>query len=271
MDVPDLEHALACARDWSRQAGTIAVNRLGKQLSVRRKPDCSLVSEVDLELQELIVGHIRREFPGHGIIAEETTDEQHQEYSSGEIPTCLWIVDPLDGTRNYTQGLPLFAVAIALIVAGRPLVAIVHDPNCGRTYTAIRGRGAYLDQAALQVSTRRLSQSPLLAIPTAKNHPLPAQIYRDWSRIGVLRHTGSTCLNLALTACGALDASFGQEVKLWDIAAGALLIEEAGGLITTPEGETLFPLDPGGYGGGDFAFVAGGQVLHGELIESLRR
>ena len=271
MDVPDLEHALACASDWSRRAGKIALDRLGTRLWIASKPDRSLVSEVDLQLQELIVGHIRREFPEHGIIAEEANGALSGQRDVDTVPTYFWIVDPLDGTRNYTRGLPLFAVSIALVVAGRPLLAVIHDPNCDRTYTAIHRRGAFLGQVALQVSSCRLSESPLLAVPTAKKYPLPPTIYRDWSRSGVLRNTGSTCLNLALTACGALDASFGQEVKLWDIAAGALLVEEAGGLITNCEGETLFPVDPHGYRGEDFAFLAGGKLLHGELIGSLRK
>ncbi len=269
MAAPDLQHVVARASEWAREAGDVALSRLGTRYSIERKADRSPVTEVDLQLQQLIVDHILHDFPTHGIVAEEA-DRIGLGDATPQERDCFWIVDPLDGTRNYVRGVPFFCVAIAMMKAGQPIVGVIHDPNCNRTYTAIRGRGAFAGHKRLRVSNRGWAESPLLGIPTAKRTPLPAAIYRDWPQRGVLRHIGSTCLNLALTACGALDACFAQEVKLWDVAAGALLVEEAGGVVTSARGQNIFPIDPNTYQGEDIAFLAGGQPLHGELLKSLR-
>ncbi len=265
----DLQHILTRATAWAREAGELARARQGSDFSASTKSDQSLVTEVDIQLQKLIVDHVAHEFPEHGILAEEdalissgATGRSSAEY--------YWVIDPLDGTRNFVHGLPFYCVSIALMERGVPVVGVIHDPNCDRTYTAIKGRGAFAGDRQVHVSAAVWSDGPLLGIPTPRQTPLPAVIYQDWASRGVLRHIGSTCLNLALTACGALDACFAQEVKLWDVAAGALLVVEAGGRVTSPTGHTIFPIDPERYAGENISFLAGGQPLHDELMQSLR-
>ena len=259
------EYALSRACQWAGQAGELIRTHFGPSQPYRTKPDLSPVTEVDLLAQQIIVEHIEHEFPEHHIIAEEEITSEHRARSC----EYCWVVDPLDGTRNFAHGLPVFCVAIALLKAGRPIVAVIHDPNLRNTYTAVRGGGAFLDGRRLATSDCSWAQGPLLGIPTPRRGPLPRAVREDWPRRAILRHLGSTCLNLAFTASGALDASFGQEVKLWDIASGALLVTEAGGVVTTPEGEDLFPVDPGAYRAEDLAFLAGGAGLHPKLVESL--
>ncbi len=265
----DLQHIQTCATAWAREAGELARARQGSDFSASTKSDQSLVTEVDFQIQQLIVDHVVREFPRHGILAEEDTLIPSRSTGHGEAD-YYWVIDPLDGTRNYVHGLPFYCVSIALMERGVPVVGVIHDPNCDRTYTAIKGRGAFAGERRMQVSTACWPDGPLLGIPTPRQTPLPGVIYQDWASRGVLRHIGSTCLNLALTACGALDGCFAQEVKLWDVAAGALLVTEAGGRMTSPTGTTIFPIDPERYEGENIAILAGGEALHDELMESLR-
>ncbi len=265
----DLQHIMACAKAWAREAGELARTRQASDFSAATKSDQSLVTEVDIQIQQLIVNHVAHEFPEHGILAEEDALISSAATGRGKAD-YYWVIDPLDGTRNYVHGLPFFCVSIALLERGVPVVGVIHDPNCDRTYTAIKGRGAFAGERPMRVSAAGWSDGPLLGIPTPRRTPLPAVIYQEWASRGVLRHIGSTCLNLALTACGALDACFAQEVKLWDIAAGALLVTEAGGRVTSPPGHSVFPIDPEGYEGENIAILAGGQALHDELMESLR-
>lgn len=263
------EYALLQASQWAVQAGELIRSHFGSSQPFRTKSDLSPVTEIDLLSQQIIVEHIAREFPEHHIIAEEETasDQRERQKSSCEYS---WVVDPLDGTRNFARGLSLFCVAIALLKEGRPIVGVIHDPILHRTYTAVQGGGAFADGRALVSSDRSWADALMLGVPSPRRKPLPRAVREDWSRRAILRHLGSTCLNLAFTASAALDASFGQEVKLWDVAAGALLVTEAGGIITTPEGEDLFPIDPSEYKGEDLAFLAGGRGMHHELLESLR-
>ena len=269
MAVADLQHIMACAKAWAREAGALARARQDSDFSASTKSDQSLVTEVDIQIQQLIVDHVAREFPEHGILAEEDASSSPGATGHGKAD-YYWVIDPLDGTRNFVHGLPFSCVSIALLEHGMPVVGVIHDPNCDRTYTAIKGRGAFVGERRAHVSAAGWPDGPLLGIPTPRQQPLPAVIYQDWASRGVLRHIGSTCLNLALTACGALDACFAQEVKLWDVAAGALLVTEAGGRVTSPAGQAIFPADPGRYEGENIAFLAGGQALHDELMESLR-
>ncbi len=263
------EYALSRACQWAGQAGELIRTHFGPSQPFRTKSDLSPVTEIDLGAQQIITECIAREFPEHDIIAEEEIAPGHREPRSRSCEYC-WVVDPLDGTRNFARGLPLFCVAIALLKEGRPIAGVIHDPNLQITYTAVQGGGAFADGRRLTTSDRSWADGPLLGIPTPRRGPLPPAVREDWPRRAILRHLGSTCLNLALTASGALDASYGQEVKLWDIAAGALLVTEAGGIITTPAGEDLFPADPSEYKGEDLAFLAAGRGLHRELLESLR-
>ncbi len=269
MAAVDLQHIMTRAKAWAHEAGELARARQGSDFSATTKSDLSLVTEVDLQVQQLIVDHVSREFPEHGILAEEDAS-----ISSAATPRVIaeyyWVIDPLDGTRNYVHGLPFYCVSIALMERGVPVIGVIRDPNCDRTYTAIKGRGAFAGERRMQVSAAGWSDGPLLGIPTPRQTPLPAVIYQDWASRGVLRHIGSTCLNLALTACGALDACFAAEVKLWDVAAGVLLVTEAGGRVTSPNGQAILPFDPERYGGENIAILAGGHTLHNELMESLR-
>lgn len=264
----DLQHALSRAVAWAEQAGELALSRFGTALTSERKSDGSLVTEVDRQVERLILDHVAREFPSFGIVAEETLSPSLPPNRTGGPEWC-WVIDPLDGTRNFVLGIPVFCVAIVLLHQGRPQAAVVRNPIAGASYTAAVGQGAYLGARRLRVASAEDQHRTIIGIPTARQAPLPPAIYSRWVNQAVTRNLGSTSLHLALTAAGAFAACYAQEVKLWDVAAGALLVEEAGGLVTNPAGGNIFPLDPNSYRGQNLAFLAGTPQVHNELLRSL--
>lgn len=260
----DLDQACSRAVDWSREAGEIAVRRFGGARA-SRKADQSVVTDADLEIQDLILKRIHACYPDHAIIAEENTPQA----AGASLAGACWLIDPIDGTRNYARGFPVFCTSIALLDHGAPVVGVIYEPLSGRVYRGVAGGGALLDDQPLQCRGAGEGAEWIIGIPTPKHRPLPEAIREDWPRRAVLRNTGSTALHLALVASAALDAAYGQEVRLWDIAAGAVLVAEAGGRLTGPNGAALFPVEPAFDAGTDLAFLAANAPVHEALLGTL--
>lgn len=199
------------------------------RFTVREKGPCDLVTEADLAAQEAVQDVLQKAFPRHGFLAEENVAIPSQD--SG----YRWIVDPLDGTTNYVHRMPEYAVSIALEQYGRILVGCVFNPANGECYTASRGEGARLNDARLEVSgIGEISQALVGA-------SFPAHVTKDSPEIGQfvemlmtaqsLRRLGSAALNLCFVAAGRLDGYWASSIKSWDIAAGMLMVMEAGGVV----------------------------------------
>ncbi|MDR3588365.1 MAG: inositol monophosphatase family protein [Negativicutes bacterium] len=212
-----------------------------------------LVTEIDKKSEQMIVGFIQKQYPSHGILAEE----------SGRYPAdsdYLWIVDPLDGTTNYAQGLPIFCVSIALQYRGETVLGVIYCPVVNQLFTAIRGRGAWLNGRKLQVSAKQNLIDSVLATgfpyDIADN---PANNITYFRRIIVkaraVRRIGSAAYDLACVAAGKFDAYWELKTMPWDVAAGMLLVEEAGGRIVH------FREDRG------ISIIAGNEIL----CEKIRR
>ncbi len=260
----DLQRALARAQSWAREAGALARSRFRTDCDAQPKHDDSLVTEVDLACQELIIRRLQADYPDHDIIAEEAGVEPPRGRR------FCWVIDPLDGTRNFARGVPMFSVAIAVMDAGQPRLGVVFDPIAESCYAAGSGLGAWANDRPLQVSRRGPDDSAILGISARRASGLPAVLYgRQLSRI-VHRNLGSCCLLLALTAAGSVDVCFGQHAKLWDLAAGSVLICEAGGTFTSASGAAVFPIESTRYGGESLDFLAGNPALHGHVLETLR-
>lgn len=250
-------------------AGEVLMARFGGALEVTDKAVAGdVVTDADRASEALIVGRIQAAFPDHAILAEESGE-------SGPSSSLRWILDPLDGTTNFARGLPHFCVSIALEDPDGPLVGVVHDPVRGETFRAARGAGAFVDQArARGGSPRRLAvtaaatlRAALLAtgFPYVRNPQrtdnLP-EVDRLVPQIQCLRRTGSAALDLAYVAAGRLDGYWEAGVKAWDVAAGVLLVREAGGVVTRMDGAawTLDHQD----------VATGGPALHRLLVAELR-
>jgi myo-inositol-1(or 4)-monophosphatase len=196
---------------------------------VARKARHDYVSEVDRACEEEIVREISRYYPDHAFLAEEGG-------ASGDSG-IVWIIDPLDGTSNYLHGIPHFAVSIAQQVNGRTEHAVVYDPMRDETFTASRGSGAYLNDRRIRVSNRNSLENAILAtsFPFRNQQHMPAFLkilMRLWKDIEDIRRAGTASLDLAYVACGRVDGFFEIGLKPWDVAAGALLVREAGGVCT---------------------------------------
>ncbi|MDE2038713.1 MAG: inositol monophosphatase [Elusimicrobia bacterium] len=256
----------ACRRTLAQAlegSGKILRRHFGRA-RVSFKGRANMVTQADLESQGWILSLIRSRFPDHDYLAEEDgakkTGARH-----------VWVVDPLDGTTNYAHGYPVCCVSIALLEGVRPLLAGVYDPFREEVFLAEAGAGASLNGRSLRVSkARRLSDSLLItgfAYDRAERSAYYAEIFRDvLTRCHDLRRSGSAALDLAWVAAGRADGFWEQELKPWDVAAGLLLVREAGGRVGDFDGKGWDRLECFGR-----RTLATNGRLHAELATVLRR
>ena len=224
-----LDCAQQCAQEAADAASKVLKKYWGKLKSVETKSAPSdLVTIADKESEEAIIRVIRSYFPDHAILGEESglEDRHHSPYQ--------WIIDPLDGTTNYTHGYPMVAISIALYYQMKPLVALVQNPLFNETFYAQKNRGAYGNGKKLSVSKTHDLSSALLATGFAYDRlKTPETNYIEFAYFTQLtqgvRRLGAAALDLAYVAAGRLDGYWERGLKPWDMAAGVLLIEEAGG------------------------------------------
>ncbi|MFQ5749192.1 MAG: inositol monophosphatase family protein [Planctomycetota bacterium] len=250
-----------CARavELAGEAGRLLLSHRQnlERLEVRIKSTPrDLVTEADLASERLLLEGLRASFPEHGIHAEESGRETHG-------AEWVWYVDPLDGTTNFVQGLPLFAVSLGLVRQEDPEVAVVHAPVLGETFTAVRGEGAWLGGRRLRVSTKSgLADSILATGFPYRRHLLLDNNLENFQRLFLrergIRRMGSAAIDLAYVAAGRLDAFWELHLGPYDVAAGGLLVREAGGVV-----DTIVP-------GGDW--IHGANLIAGpaRLVEGLR-
>jgi myo-inositol-1(or 4)-monophosphatase len=248
-----LEVAVAAAR----QAGELQRQRLGGEVAVERKGSVDLVTDVDRASEEIIVSALRQAFPDHDILAEE-----------GEYGTtgssCRWIIDPLDGTTNYAHGFPWFAVSIALEVGGIVQAGVVYHTMLDELYTAVRGHGAQVNGQPLKVSSNGIMRDALLGTgfpydrTMANENNIDLFVAFTMGSRGV-RRAGAAALDLACVAAGRLDGFWECKLKPWDVAAGMLLVQEAGGRVSSYGGEP--------YSIYDHRIVASNGHIHEQMLE----
>jgi len=244
----------------ARRAGSI-INRAARNLdivAIKEKAVNDFVSEVDREAEQAIIRTLHEAYPDHSILAEESGASGKSDYQ--------WIVDPLDGTTNFLHGFPQYAVAIALRHRGVVTQAVVYDPSRNDLFTATRGRGAYLNDQRMRVSKRARLKASLIGtgFPFRQLDHLDVYlaVLRDMMRGAAgVRRAGSAALDLAYVAAGRLDGFWEFGLSPWDMAAGALLITEAGGLVSDLAGESNY-LKTGN-------IVAGSPKVFVELLKAL--
>lgn len=237
MGDPLLTFAINVARD----AGGILVDRLGRALQVSNKGDIDLVTEADLASEQLIIERIRSHYPRHSILAEESGASED---SSGNPESeWKWIIDPLDGTTNYAHGYPCFCVSIGLERAGKLELGVVYDPLRNEMFAAERGQGATLNERPVRVSAVAELNQAMLCTGFPYNVRERPDFARDFSNFTMkaqaVRRDGSAALDLAYVACGRFDGFWEDGLNPWDLAAGVLLIEEAGGKVSDFAGAPL--------------------------------
>jgi myo-inositol-1(or 4)-monophosphatase len=255
----DLPAVLEWTLDLARQAGALLRERFQTTHQESHKGAVELVTEVDLASEKLIVAALREHFPDHAIEAEEGSGRE-----AGSA--YRWFVDPLDGTHNYAHGYPHFAVSLALWAGPAPLVGVVYDPLLDECFWAAHRQGAYLNGRPIRVSSRSPLRNSLVSTgfpydkATRPDNNL-AEVSRIVPRVSGIRRSGVAALDLCYVACGREEAHWELGLKPWDIAAGGLVVLEAGGLVTGPGAA---PWDVRGS-----RLIASNGLVHGELIDVL--
>lgn len=252
--------------DKAARAGGDVLRDWRGRFAVREKGPADLVTEADLASQDTIRQIVLGAFPDHGFLAEEGFVADESPRIAGQKNDLRWIVDPLDGTTNYVHGVPNYAVSIALERNGDPLVGTVYDPTADECFSAAAGHGATCNGKTLHVSdVGRLSEA-MIAVSFSAKVDRGDQEIGDFIEVMLkaqaTRRMGSSALNLCYVAAGRFDAYWATTTKIWDIAAGALLVREAGGQITAIDGGPLILERP--------QFIAAATpALHRELRELL--
>ena len=248
---------LATATDAVLRAGAIQREKYGKEIEISHKGEIDLVTEVDRAAETAILAAIRERFPDHDIVTEETVLAR-----TGS--RFVWFVDPLDGTTNFLHGLPSVGVAIALVEGNRPVVGVVAAPLLGEVYAARLGGGATRNGAPVRVSDR----SPDAAICATgfpfrnkqRLDPFLGTFEAVLRSVEDIRRVGAASMDLAWTGSGVFDGYFELSLGTWDVAAGGLIVREAGGVVTDWRGD-----DEQWLWTGDV--VAGNPVVHAHLVE----
>ncbi|HOL71376.1 MAG TPA: inositol monophosphatase family protein [Bryobacteraceae bacterium] len=224
---------LETAMEIAREAGALLANYFERRIGYQLKGEYDLVTEADRASEKLVVERLHSHFPSHSVVAEEGTGQQR-------CSEFCWYVDPLDGTTNFAHGFPAFNVTLALEQAGELVAGCIFDPIRQEMFAAERGSGAYLNHRRIRVSKVDKLEETLVAtgFPSRKRHAnLNIHFYYQMAMFthGV-RRAGSAALDLAYVACGRLDAFWEFNLNPWDVAAGILLIREAGGTVTDMRG-----------------------------------
>jgi myo-inositol-1(or 4)-monophosphatase len=247
------------ARAIAEEAGRLLLERFGRLTAaeIGRKGPRDFVTAADRDAEALVVARLSEAFPEHGILAEEG--------SRREVPAKpTWIVDPLDGTTNYLHGIPVFAVSIGLVEAGRPVLGVVHAPALRTTWWGAPGQGCFEDDRPVSVSVTPLLSEALLATGFAYGiDRLPDDNLDNLARVAKaargVRRLGAAAIDLAWVAAGKLDGFWELHLEAWDTAAGAALVRAAGGKVTDARG------------GDDWLFGRTLVATNGLLHEGLRR
>jgi len=253
-------HYLETAVEIAREAGALLSHYFERRVAFETKGEFDLVTEADRASEKLVVERLRTHFPSHGIVAEEGGGHS----SSSEY---CWFVDPLDGTTNFAHGFPVFNVTLGLARAGEVITGVVYDPLRQEVFAAERGGGAYLNNRRIHVSAaKKISESlASTGFPSRKrHHNINIHFYYQLAMASHgVRRTGSAAVDLAYVAAGRLDYFWEFGLKPWDMAAGTLLVEEAGGRVTDMKG------GPHSVTASDHVLADNG-ALHEEVLDAFR-
>lgn len=248
--------------ETARDAGRVLLEKFGRIESVTKKGDINLVTEADLASEALIVERIKSHFPRHAILAEEAGNA----VVTGEDGGHKWIIDPLDGTTNYAHGYPCFCVTIALEHEGEVVLGVTYDPTRDELFTAEKGRGATLNGKPIRVSRTDELGNALLVTGFPYDIKHREKFARHLTEFLLtsrgVRRDGSAAIDLAYVACGRFDGFWEEGLNPWDVAAGKLLIEEAGGTVSYYDGSPFSIYTP--------PIVASNGTIHAEMLNVLK-
>jgi myo-inositol-1(or 4)-monophosphatase len=256
-----MHEQLAVAKDAAVKAGKVLKDNVNGVRDISYKGEINLVTEMDRLSEKTVVETIQRAFPRHGILAEE---DARIENDSG----FLWIIDPLDGTTNYAHGYPNFSVSIGLEHKGEIVIGVVYDPMRNELFTALKGQGAFLNDTPIAVSKNDRLIRSLLATGFPYDRTVSTENNLNYFNALIMasqevRRSGSASLDLCNLAAGRLDGYWELKLQPWDVAAGSLIVQEAGGEVTDFSGKRSTIRDK--------EIVASNGRIHNQLLEIIDR
>ncbi|MEK7146017.1 MAG: inositol monophosphatase family protein [Patescibacteria group bacterium] len=257
-------HLLQIAKKLAHDAGHMALKMQKKsfQISSKGSSSSNLVTDVDKACEDLIISTIKKHFPDHSILSEEAGEIT----GSGDYK---WIIDPIDGTTNFAHGLPFFAISIGIAYQGKPIIGVVEIPALGESFWAQEGRGAHLGNKKIQVSATDRLDKGLMAtgFPYERGgdrYNMNMKLFDHFYKSGHgVRRLGVASIDLCYTAAGRFDAYWEYGLKPWDIAAGKIILEEAGGTVTNMDGSKLNPKNE--------SLLATNTRLHSTLLQEFKK
>jgi myo-inositol-1(or 4)-monophosphatase len=248
--------------ETARDAGRLLLEKFGRITAITKKGDINLVTEADLASEALIIDRIKSHHPKHSILAEESGEAV---VVGGDL-AWKWIIDPLDGTTNYAHGYPCFCVTLALEHNGEVVIGVTYDPTRDELFAAEKGQGASLNGRRIKVSETENLGDSLIVTGFPYDFKERADFTRHFSdfllRSRGIRRDGSAAIDMAYVACGRFDGFWEEGLNPWDVAAGYLLIEEAGGRVSYYDGAEFSIYRP--------PICASNGIIHSQMLDVLR-
>ncbi len=264
----DLRRILETAIVAARLAGQRAMEEINF-IKASVKKGRELVTEADTRCQQIIVERIKEIYPDHGFIAEEGSEGKIFKQPPRGDERLWWAIDPIDGTNNFAHRMPFFAVSLAAMYEDEPIVGAVFEPATDSMFTAIKGGEAQLNNRRITASEETMDKFSSVGLDSHFDDGVPAWACEIIERTR-FRNFGTTALHFAYVAKGSLVASIVSHPKLWDIAAGALIAETAGAIVSDRQGGKIFPIDLDSYEGEELDVLTANKKVHAELLKLLK-
>jgi len=266
-------HELSYATDLARAAGRIVLQHFGQVERLTKGRHAEAVTVADRATQRFIVAGLKKEFPADGFVGEESDTGDSITFECPDPGGRVWVIDPIDGTNNFVGGLRQFAVCIGLLEAGMPVLGVVYDVCADLMYCAARGQGMWVGQQRASVSPDPLDASSLIMLTANlldKQGRLP-EYARQWlsQTVWKARMLGSAALEAAQVAAGVAHFAITVNGKLWDCAAPAALVLEAGGVVSDLQGKPIFPFDLAHYSGAKVPYLSATPLSHPIFVKQI--
>ncbi len=259
---------LETAVEAARLAGRRAMKELN-HVKVSLKSDNELVTQADARCQKIIMDRIKQVYPDHGFIAEEGDGGKMFKQAPRGPEPIWWVIDPIDGTNNFAHGMLFFAVSIGVMCESEPIAGVIFEPATECMFTAVKDGEAQLNGKRINAGEEAIGRFASVGLESHFDDGVPGWACELMRRTR-FRNLGSTALQLVHVAKGGMIATIAGTPKLWDIAAGALIAEVAGALVTDWQGGRVFPVDPYTYDGRRFQIITANKKVHAEIVKLLK-
>jgi len=264
----NLSRMLETAIVAARLAGQRAMEEIDfVKASVKSRGE--LVTQADARCQQIIVDRIKEAYPDHGFIAEEGGEDKIFKQPPRGAEAVWWVIDPIDGTNNFVHRILLFNISVAVMYQGEPIVGVIFDPATDSIFTAVKGREAQLNSRRITAGEETMNEFSSIGLDSYFDSRVPGWACEIMQRTK-FRNLGSVALQVAYVAKGSLIATIAQRPKLWDIAAGAVIAETAGAVVSDWQGGKVFPVDLDSYEGAELQVITANKKVHAELLKLLK-